>query len=108
MYIVRGYPVVVFIAPFKDIFLDAIRVWTPYVSYGGNGGCGEALHATCLLHAPPEITLHATCYMQAGGQLEYPDVTAAPQDGANDGPSYDHDHRHDVRRIRDDPGELSV
>ena len=47
MYIVRGYPVVVFIAPFKDIFLDAIRVWTPYVSYEGNGGCGEALHATC-------------------------------------------------------------
>ena len=41
----RGCPVVVFIAPFKDIFLDAIRVWTPYVSYGGNGGCGEALHA---------------------------------------------------------------
>ena len=37
-----------------------------------------------------------------------PTQPQAPQDGANDSPSYDHDHRHDVRRIRDDPGELSV
>ena len=76
MYIVRGCPVVVFIAPFKDIFLDAIRVWTPYVSYKGNGGCGEVLHATSLLHAPPEITLHATCYMQAGDQSSRSDASA--------------------------------
>ena len=34
-------------------------------------------------------------------------VPAAPQDGANDGPLYDPDHRHDVRRIRDDPGKLN-
>ena len=57
MHSVCGSPVAVFIAQFKVYFLDAIRVWTPYVSYGGNGGCGETLHATCLLHASPGVKL---------------------------------------------------
>ena len=38
------------------------------VEGGGNGGGGEAQHATCLLHAPLEITLYATCYMRLRGQ----------------------------------------
>ena len=63
----RGCPVVVFIAPFKDIFLDhtcldAIRILWGKWRVWGDATC--YMLATCFA----EITLHATCYMRAGGQ----------------------------------------
>ena len=70
MYSVRGCPVVVFIALFKDVYfgrhacLDAIRIlWGKWRVWGG---------ATCYMLATCSARNHATCYMLHAGRGSNP------------------------------------